>query len=147
MQIQTKYLGDLSIHKERIIQFPDGLPGFSDEKQFIILELPGNPVFNILQSVLTKNIAFIVTSPYHFYKTYAFDLNQSIIDKLQIETESDVDVLTIVTLADPFSKSTINLKAPLIFNIKKQYGKQYILNDTDYPIKAPIKPFQKVKGE
>lgn len=147
MLIETKYLGELSIKEEQVIQFPDGLPGFPDETQYILLELPGNPVFNILQSIHTKDIAFIVTSPYHFYATYAFNLSQSIIEKLQIETESDVDVLTIVTLANPFSKSTINLKAPLILNIKKQYGKQYILNDTDYPIKAPITTLQKVKGE
>ncbi|HEY4602078.1 MAG TPA: flagellar assembly protein FliW [Cerasibacillus sp.] len=147
MQIKTKYLGDLSIHEDRVIQFPDGLPGFPNHKQFILLELPGNPVFNILQSIQEKDLAFIVTSPYHFYSSYAFDLSQSIIDRLQIETESDVDVLSIVTIAEPFSKSTINLKAPLIFNIRKKYGKQYILNDVDYPIKAPMTSSQKVKGE
>lgn len=147
MYIQTKYLGELSIKEEQVIHFLDGLPGFPNETRFVLLELPENPFFNILQSIHTKDVAFIVTSPYHFYKTYAFDLSPSIIEKLQIETESDVNVLTIVTLATPFSKSTINLKAPLILNIKKQYGKQYILNETDYPIKAPITTLQKVKGE
>jgi|SRR5690606_6075132 len=146
MNIQTKYLGEVEISTQQIIQFSFGLPGFLDEKEFVLLEIPGNPVFQFLQSVQSKDIAFVVANPYHFYKDYRFELDEPTIDALQIESEKDVIVLTIVTVKDPFNSSTINLKAPLIINQQKLLGKQYILNSDEYDSKAFIQPISVEKG-
>lgn len=146
MNIQTKYLGEVEISTQQIIQFSFGLPGFLDEKEFVLLDIPGNPVFQFLQSVQSKDIAFVVANPYHFYKDYRFELDEPTIDALQIESEKDVIVLTIVTVKDPFNSSTINLKAPLIINQQKLLGKQYILNSDEYDSKAFIQPISVEKG-
>jgi len=140
MEIQTKYLGNVQIDQSNIIKFLNGIPGFRDEKQFVILELPGNPVFQILQSVATKEIAFILTNPYHFYQDYTFEIDESILESLLIQTREEVAVFTIVTLKQPFERSTINLKAPVIINTQKKYGKQLILNSDEYLTKASITP-------
>ncbi|HLR52085.1 MAG TPA: flagellar assembly protein FliW [Candidatus Avamphibacillus sp.] len=140
MEIQTKYLGEVQIDESNIIQFSNGLPGFHGEKQFVLLELPGNPVFQILQSVVTKDIAFILTNPYHFYQDYTFELDDSVLESLLIQTKEEVAVFTIVTLKQPFKTSTINLKAPVIINSQKKCGKQLILNNDEYPTKASITP-------
>ncbi|WP_042142653.1 flagellar assembly protein FliW [Paucisalibacillus sp. EB02] len=146
MNIQTKYLGELEITDKQIVQFSSGLPGFLDEKEFVLLDIPGNPIFQFLQSVHSKDLVFVVTNPYHFYKGYRFELDETTIDALQIESEKDVVVLTIVTLKDPFDASTINLKAPLIINQHKLLGKQYILNSDEYDSKAFIQPPSAEKG-
>ncbi|MFD2044993.1 flagellar assembly protein FliW [Ornithinibacillus salinisoli] len=140
MKIETKYLGEMDIIESNVIEFPSGLPGFIDENQFVLLDLPGNPIFQVLQSVTSKNVAFIVTNPYHFYQDYTFELDSNLLESLDIQEEKDVVVLTIVTLKEPFQSSTINLKAPVIINLTKNYGKQYILNLEDYPSKASIAP-------
>lgn len=140
MKIETKYLGDMEITDSKIIQFSSGLPGFIDETKFVLLDLPDNTAFQILQSVNTPSIAFIVTNPYHFYQNYSIDLDDGIISNLQIENDKDVVVLVIVTVKDPFNTSTINLKAPIIINSQTKRGKQYILNMDDYPSKAAIAP-------
>lgn len=147
VNVQTKYLGDMEVADNRVIQFPSGLPGFIDETAFVLLELPDNPVFQILQSTGTPSIAFIVTNPYHFHQDYVVDLDDSIIDNLQIENETDVVIFSIVTLKDPFSTSTMNLKAPIIINSKNKRGKQYILNMDDYPSKATIAPSTSSAGK
>ncbi|PAV31018.1 flagellar assembly protein FliW [Virgibacillus profundi] len=149
MRIQTKYLGDLAIDESKIIQFPAGLPGFINETGFVLLDLPDNPVFQILQSVSSADTAFIVTNPYHIYRDYSFDLDNNLMESLEISNEKDVTVLTIVTLKKPFQTSTLNLKAPIIINPNSKLGKQYILNVDDYPTKASIAPGtpEKVKGE
>jgi flagellar assembly factor FliW len=146
MKIQTKYLGEVEITTQQIIQFSFGLPGFLDEKEFVLFDIPGNPVFQFLQSVQSKDLAFVVTNPYHFYKAYRFELDETTINALQIESEKDVMVLTIVTIRDPFDSSTINLKAPLIINQHKLLGKQYILNSDEYDSKAFIQPTSVEKG-
>ncbi|RDW15668.1 flagellar assembly protein FliW [Oceanobacillus chungangensis] len=139
MFIQTKYLGEVEINAEKIIQFPTGLPGFGDELEFVLLHLPDNPVFQILQSTNSANVAFIVTNPYLIYESYEVNLDENILETLQIKDERDVSVFAIVTLKDPFATSTLNLKAPIIINTTKKHGKQYILSTDAYPSKAPFK--------
>lgn len=140
MKIETKYLGELIIDEAEVITFINGLPGFNEEKQFILLPIPGTApeTFQTLQSIKTAELAFIVTNPYQIYQDYEFRLDQPTIDQLKITSEKDLFILTIVTLASPFEKSTINLKAPIVINGQTKLGKQYILNEYTYPTKAPL---------
>ncbi|UJL45342.1 flagellar assembly protein FliW [Virgibacillus sp. NKC19-16] len=149
MHIHTKYLGEMEIEDQKVIHFSAGLPGFIEESEFVLLDLPDNPIFQVLQSIRNVNTAFIVTDPYHFYQDYSFELEDSLLDSLHIQSEKDVIVLTIVTLKDPLHTSTLNLKAPVIINPASKKGKQYIINRDEIPAQAPIVPddFVKVEGE
>lgn len=146
LNIQTKYLGDVEIEDSNIIHFPAGIPGFLDESQFVLLDIPGNPIFQFLQSVSTVDLAFVVTNPYQFYKEYSIELDDATINALKIASEQDILILTIVTVKEPFESSTINLKAPLVINLDKMLGKQYIMNTEEYQSKASIKPTTAQKG-
>ncbi|WP_339213870.1 flagellar assembly protein FliW [Ornithinibacillus sp. FSL M8-0202] len=146
LKIPTKYLGDVVIDKEQIIYFQSGIPGFVDEKEFVLLNIPGNPVFQFLQSVKSETLAFVVTNPYQFYSEYTFELDDSTIEALEINSEEDVLIASIVTLKAPFESSTINLKAPVLINQRKMLGKQHILNTDKYESKASIKPTTAGKG-
>lgn len=132
MKILTKYLGEVEANEEQFIHFQSGIPGFNEETKFILLELPGNPVFQILQSITTSGLAFVVTNPYHFYHDYAFEMDINVKESLAINSKNDVTIYSIVTLRDPFEKSTLNLKAPVIINPATKQGKQFILNQEAY---------------
>lgn len=147
MKIKTKYLGDVRIEETKIIQFSTGIPGFIDETAFVILDLPDNPAFQILQSIQSVDVAFVVTNPYVIYADYTFHLDDNILDNLQIKKTADVVVLTIVTLKKPFHTSTLNLKAPIIIQPGTMQGKQYILNQEDYSTKAAIEPINAAKAK
>lgn len=149
MPVQTKYLGEIEINEEQIIEFSSGIPGFLDELKFVLLDFPGNPLFQFLQSLKTPELAFIVTNPHHFYRDYEFELDEQVQESLKIKSEKDVLLRAIVTLKQPFQNSTLNLKAPLIINPNARLGKQYILNTDEYSTQAPIVlPSEKVtKGE
>lgn len=138
MKLTTKYLGEVQIDEEKIIHFSKGLPGFPDETTFIILELPDNTAFQILQSTTTSSLAFVITNPYLFYQDYTLKLNDELLQQLEIEKQEDVVIYTIVTLKQPFSESTINLRAPIVIHAQTLKGKQYILNDGDYSSKASL---------
>ena len=138
MKIETKYLGEMEIDESKIIHFESGLPGFLDEKSFVVLDIPGNDVLQILQSVTTPELAFIVTNPHYFYEDYEFKLEDSIVELLGIKKKEEIVVMSILTVRDPFPTSTINLKAPLIINWANKRGKQIVLNDEKYSMKASI---------
>ncbi|RIW39061.1 flagellar assembly protein FliW [Bacillus salacetis] len=148
MKIMTKYHGDLDITINDIWKFDQGIPGFVDEREFILLPLPQIEGFQVLQSVATPHLGFVVTDPFQFFKDYDFTLNASILEQLELTQDKDVQVLTILTVKDPITNTTANLQAPIILNTANQKGKQVILNETDYQTKHFIfnRKMQKVKG-
>lgn len=138
MNIETKYFGSMSVDENKVIRFVKGLPGFQDEKMFVLIDFPDNPVFQILQSTVTEHVAFVVASPYHFRDEYTFDLAEHTKEELAITTADQVKVLSILTLRKPFEKSTINLQAPIIINVDALKGQQVILTD-DFSARTPFK--------
>lgn len=138
MNIQTKFHGDIGIDQERLWNFPKGIPGFENESEFVLLPIEGNDVFQVMQSTKTPSVAFIVTNPYRLVEDYSFDVDEPTIELLNIEKPEDVFVLGILTLKQPFETSTINLQAPLIFNMNNRTAKQMILNDNRFPTRHTI---------
>lgn len=134
MKITTAYLGEIEINPSEIIQFEHGLPGFEEEKEFIQLPLSEENVFQVLQSLKTQDLAFIITTPYATVADYSFELDESVIKVLDIKSNEKVAVFVIVSLKDTMDTSTINLKAPIIFNIENRKAKQIILEE-DYAIR------------
>lgn len=143
MKIQTKFLGEVQINPASIIQFPQGIPAFEEEKEFVIVPLGAQSPFVTLQSVQTPSVGFMAAYPYHFKPNYAFDLEQEDLQQLQIEKSEDVLVYAILTLKDTLENSTMNLLAPVAINVKKQIGKQVVLHENaEHPLRYPLKPLE-----
>ena len=140
MLINTKFLGEVEIKESEILSFNQGLPGFPEYKQFILLSLDADLPLALLQSIEEATIGFIVAFPFAFKQDYAFDLSEEDKEDLHIEKEEEVLTYSIVTLQETFVDSTINLLAPVIINTNKKLGKQIVLQDSKaYPLRFPIK--------
>ncbi|CAM3281551.1 flagellar assembly protein FliW [Filibacter tadaridae] len=147
MKIQSTILGQVEASESEILTFEKGLPGFENENNFILLSIEGNEVYQILQSIHSKEIGFVTANPYLFTSDYTFHLDESTVETLNIESEEDIIALAIVTVKEPFNTSTVNLKAPVIINTTSKKAKQCILENTDYPIRYAIDAqLQKDKG-
>lgn len=138
MNIKTKYHGEMVINEKEILTFENGIPGFLDEKQFILLPLTDDRVYFALQSVQTEELTFVVTDPFLFFPDYDFNLEDTVVSQLHIEAPTDVKVMNILTLQDPFEKTTVNLQAPIVINTKNNEAKQVILNNEAYKTKHPL---------
>lgn len=139
MNIETKFLGEVEINESEIVTFEHGLPGFPDNKQFILLALDADLPLALLQSTEEAAISFVVAFPFAFKKDYAFDLSEEDKKQLQIETEEDVLAYAIITLNESFQDSTLNLLAPIIINKRTQLGKQIVLQDNaQHPLRYPV---------
>ncbi|WP_404445488.1 flagellar assembly protein FliW [Sutcliffiella horikoshii] len=135
MKIETKYHGLIEIRGEEVLRFPNGIPGFVDEKEFAIIPFTEEGTFYILQSVQTSELGFVMTNPFTFYPDYDFNLENQAVDTLELDSPEDVTVYTVLTMADPFNKTTANLQAPVVVNVKKKLGKQVILTGSPYQTK------------
>jgi flagellar assembly factor FliW len=58
--------------------------------------------------------------------------------RLEINKNEDILVVNIVTLNSKLENITMNLRAPIIINIKEKLGEQIILNNEEYLIKYPM---------
>ncbi len=148
MQIETKYFGEMDIKKEDIIKFSEGLPGFSEEKEFVIINsLDEESPFQWLQSVRNFNLSFIIINPFFIFPEYDIKIPDSIVEKLKIKSQKDVVVYSIVVVPKDIKKMTINLAGPIIINIKEKLGKQIILDDNRYKTKHYIISQEEVSNE
>jgi flagellar assembly factor FliW len=67
MIIQSSLLGEIEVDEERIIKFPEGIPAFENEKQFVIIPMEENGPFYYLQSVTNPDLCLIMAQPFAFF--------------------------------------------------------------------------------
>ncbi|MBE6068663.1 MAG: flagellar assembly protein FliW [Clostridium lundense] len=138
MKLITKYHGVVEYNEEDIITFKKGLPGFENLKKFIVVPFEDNEVFSILISIEDMEVGMPVISPFNVYETYEFKLSDEKIKELNINSPEDVMVLNTVTLNTSIKNITVNMKAPIIINIKGKIGEQIILDNEKYMIKESL---------
>ena len=145
MEIMTRDFGKIEIDENDIINFPQGIPGFVEEKDYVLLPLGEESPFLVLQAVNNANLAFITLEPGNFIQGYEFEISDNVVEKLKIEDNKEVMVLAIATVKDDLQDMTVNLAAPVVINVKERLGKQIILNNEDYPVKYQL--FKEEKKE
>lgn len=140
LKIETKYLGELEIENEYIINFPNGILGFENSNRFVLIDFPGNSLFKFLQDVDNANVSFILINPWDFFEDYEIDIPDKELDTIDLnpQIENTLEVYSIVTLGKNLEESTANLLAPVIINIKSKIGKQYVLTYTSYSTKHKL---------
>ncbi|APQ76621.1 flagellar assembly protein FliW [Clostridium botulinum] len=138
MKLNTKYHGSIEYEEKDVIYFSKGIPGFEELKKFIIFPVEDNEVFLVFHSIENEDIGIIVTSPFNIEKDYEIQLEEEQITNLKLQDEKDALVLNTVTLDSDIDKITVNLRAPIIINIKEKIGEQIIINSDKYKVKHPL---------
>lgn len=116
--IKTLQFGEVEVEPHHIFYFDDGLLGFEYLHEFVLISEEETFPFKWLISLERSEIGFPLLSPWHIDLTYdpgdEFDIEKLVL-------------MVVVTLEDEQGKMTANMKAPIIFNVQDQSGKQVIL--------------------
>ena len=97
MELHTKHFGKIEVEKENIITFPDGIPGFEEEKEFTIIQNPDeNLPFHWLQAINEGDLAFVIMNPFIFRPDYDIKISEGVVNKLKIESKEQISIWTIV---------------------------------------------------
>lgn len=145
MLIQTSRFGPVTLHDEDVIEFPEGILGFNDLRQFVLLDDPNDEIFAWLQSCEVPQIAFPVLEPELFSQTYQVVLTKHDLESLGLNTQEKqhrIRSFSIITIPEDPTQMTANLKAPVVINIEKRLARQIVLQDNNLAIREPI--FQKL---
>jgi flagellar assembly factor FliW len=140
MKVNTSRFGTLEVQEADIMQIPDGLLGFEDLKQFFIVDPADETLILWLQSSTNPEVAFPILEPKVFKPDYKVHLSANELRSLKIESlkEKGILVYCILTIPDDITKMTANLKAPLVINASAQMGRQVVLQENEYNVRASI---------
>ncbi|MCP1102544.1 flagellar assembly factor FliW [Aequitasia blattaphilus] len=132
---------------ERTIYFPEGILGFGEFHEYLPIPMSeeDDGVIN-LQSAEDENLSFVIMNPFFLKEDYNPQILKSDYKKLGTTSEEDLSYYVICVVREPVGESTINLKCPIVVNIKNRKALQVILEDEQYAMRHLLKEFKK-KGD
>lgn len=130
MIIKTKHFGEIQLEENMILHFENGVFGFEDENEFVLLQFSKEDEFLLsLQSVKTPYLAFTVVNPFMLMPEYKPVLSEKDLEYMKAEKSEDLCFYSMCTIKKPISESTINLRCPIVINDRTKSAIQIILED------------------
>lgn len=139
--INTRDFGELDIFEDSIIYFPDGLYAFDDIFKYTLICPHDDPLAYPmwLQSIDQPGLCFIVFNPNEIIKDYNYTLSAEEKKILKITEDTSIQCFCISVINDnDYSKTTVNLKCPIIVNVEERIALQIILSDAKYDFRYPL---------
>ena len=140
MKLTTRIFGEVEIDDSKIINFPNGIIGFPDLKNFTLMhdEEQGTGTIKWLQSIEEPGFAMPVVDPLIVCPDYNPQVDKTSLSEIGDLSDEDFLVLVTVTVPHDLTKMTVNLKGPFIINVAGMKASQTIIDNDDYPVKFPI---------
>ena len=135
--IRTKR-GTMDVERSRIVHFPEGIIGFEDYTDFVILDIKDCPPFKSMLSVREGGPDFVVIEPLPIFEDYAVVASSVPFAETGIDDPVNLVLLSIVTLSDNPDNVTVNLRGPIFLDLKTRRAKQVIIPDDRCRTKVPL---------
>lgn len=138
MVAETKFFGTIDIEDDKIINFPNGIIGFENLKNFALIydsEREERSKISWLQSMEEPLMVLPVINPLDLMESYTPTIEDELMKT--IGDPADADLLIFVTLSIPsdVTQMTANLKGPFIINTVDRKAMQVIVENQEYPVK------------
>ncbi len=127
----------LSYDDGNIITFDEGLIGMPHLKYMVLVEQSDIAPFHWLASLDDARVAFLVINPQLVYPSYSPPLSGDMI-RILCPDGIPPTPLAIVNVAHDWTKTTINLRAPLLVAGGCMRGAQVPLTDKAYKLEEPL---------
>lgn len=139
MKILTKRFGLVEVDPSKVLTFPEGLIGFSEYKDYLVIDLEGGDgCLKLLQSLDEPALEFVILEPRGVFLDYDPVLYPNDLAGLQVSSPDELMLLVVVTVPKDVRKMTANLQAPLVVNPKKRLGKQVVVASPEYTTKHSV---------
>lgn len=138
MRIRTLKFGEVDVPEERLLQFPDGIPGFPQLGRCCLLPQEAAPGLRWLQSVDDPALVFLTLEPHLVFPNYHIELPEADAVALGLTDPGRAAVLAMVTISADGSAISANLAAPIVINTETLLARQVIMDGDSYPVRQPI---------
>jgi len=148
LNLNTKYFGTIDYDESDRIRFPQGLFGFPEEREFLLIPFEGSVgTLLCLQSTATPELAFVVMNPFALNPDYAPELQSAELEALGVASHQDLSYYVLCVVRDPVAESTVNFKCPVAINPETRVAQQVILETADYEMRHALSEFGPKAGE
>lgn len=135
--VASRVLGNITTKPEHILNFPTGLLGFPETREFTLVATHRQG-FYWLQSLEYDTLTFLLIDPFLHVPDFTVDLPDEDMGALGTDATKIV-VLGIVTLpAGPDDALTVNLQGPLVLNTESGIGQQLIIPDSPHGTRCAL---------
>jgi flagellar assembly factor FliW len=129
MKIQSERFGTFEVEDSDAIRFPEGVVGFPEEREFVLLRHREASPIGWLQSVSNGALAFPVVS------VDALALAQPYPNTNEPANPHAVMAVLSAAAGKP---ATVNLLAPIVVNVTTRIGTQVLLDDAKFSTTEPF---------
>lgn len=149
VDIATRF-GTICIERRQRIRMPRGMAGFAECKEFGIARMPDPrfPDFLVLQSLDEPSVSFLLLPEACLGEVVASKHRATAARDLGVD-EADMALAFVVAVRRTADgpEISVNLRAPVLVDARRQLGWQYILPYGDYPIRRVIDGGGRPAGE
>ncbi len=136
MIIETSRFGGIDVDDQRFLNFPKGLLGFPDDREYALIQTGENSAFYWMQAVHRPELAFVVCDPRLFVPDYRIGIKNDDLAQIGLSDTGGSQVFVVVNKIDDML--TGNLQGPLVINVATRVGKQLVLSDKRYSTRHPL---------
>jgi flagellar assembly factor FliW len=138
--VDTRLFGPIDIQEEQLLDFRDGLLGFSLCTRWLLLQ-GKKPGTAWLQSADHGSLAFMLIDPFLNFDGYTTHLGPTEIAQLDAQDPAQIAVFAIVTLpSTEVPEPTANLRGPVVINVRARLGAQIVASEGTWSVRQPLPP-------
>lgn len=130
MKIESQRFGTMDVAEDQLIRFADGMIGFPEEKEYVLLPHGQSESIGWLQSTENPALAFPVVSAHDVTANY-IGLDALINAAGLGSNREDVAVMAVLS-APQNGPATVNLVAPIVVNATTRNGAQILLDNSRF---------------
>jgi flagellar assembly factor FliW len=138
MVIRTATWGDVEVSAESFLTLPEGLIGFEDQHEYVLLEREDCRPFRWLVSFQDPGLAFPLLDPAEVIPGYQAPLSMVEQALLELQEGEAPALYLVASVIDEGRQIYANLRAPLVVNRRLRTGRQVVLLDTAYETQHPV---------
>jgi flagellar assembly factor FliW len=122
MKSNSRLFGEIEFDEKHVIRFSQGIIGFEELRDFLIIDDPDSDPFRWLVSLDDPTLSFPLIDSSAVVPEYALSAN------------TDVTVFLVSVLSENAGECSVNLRSPIVIENATRTGKQLILEDENLPL-------------
>lgn len=131
LPVLSPVLGRIDVRSEDIVDFAVPISGFPSCSRYVLLPYAQaeriDAAMQWLQAIEAPFHTFLVCDPWSVVPDYHPEVSETDLAAVRASAPTDVQFLSILTVAGDMDELTINLQAPLLVNRRFQSAKQALL--------------------
>lgn len=134
--IETRF-GRFPVDERSVLHFSEGLPGFEQNRRFVLLSSDELAPLHLLHAVDGPDASFLAVDPRVVLPSYRTVL--AIGDRLKLGADDEAPLLWLALVTvDPERGPSVNLRAPIVINPSRMAGCQVMPHNSLYPLRHPL---------